>query len=135
LECRLQPNSLKAALQQFAEAQYLKLRVVLCGSSIDRFRYLNIAVWLLLVLVNGKEPPFDVLQDCCIIVHHPAIQTHLNRSVGNEQVFPLVAVEILDPSLLVAITTAEITLELWCNYASRCTSPFNPRLIILQAAT
>jgi carbamoyltransferase len=27
------------------------------------------------------------------------------------------------------------TLELWCNYASRCTSPFNPRLIILQAAT
>jgi aryl-alcohol dehydrogenase-like predicted oxidoreductase len=26
-------------------------------------------------------------------------------------------------------------LELWCNYANRCTSPFNPRLIILQAAT
>jgi hypothetical protein len=27
------------------------------------------------------------------------------------------------------------SLELWCNYASRCISPFNPRLIILQAAT
>jgi hypothetical protein len=27
------------------------------------------------------------------------------------------------------------SIELWCNYASRCTSPFNPRLIILQAAT
>jgi membrane protein implicated in regulation of membrane protease activity len=26
-------------------------------------------------------------------------------------------------------------IELWCNYANRCTSPFNPRLIILQAAT
>jgi hypothetical protein len=31
--------------------------------------------------------------------------------------------------------TRNNTLELWCNYASRCTSPFNPRLIILQAAT
>jgi hypothetical protein len=40
-------------------------------------------------------------------------------------------VEVVSPRL----KNNEVRIELWCNYASRCTSPFNPRLIILQAAT
>jgi GAF domain-containing protein len=53
-------------------------------------------------------------------------------------------VEALATQAAIAILRAEqyqklqdtlLALELWCNYANRCTSPFNPRLIILQAAT
>jgi hypothetical protein len=46
----------------------------------------------LLILVDGKEPPLDVLKDGGIVVNHPAIQTHLNRSIGDEQILPFVAV-------------------------------------------
>jgi hypothetical protein len=51
---------------------------------VDFFWNADIAVWLLLVLVDVKKPLFDILEDGCIIINHPTVQTNLNRGIRNE---------------------------------------------------
>jgi len=56
----------------------------------------------------GKKTPFDFLQDGGVVINHPAVHANLDRRIGDEKVFPLVAVKVFDLAPLVAVTAADI---------------------------
>jgi ATP/maltotriose-dependent transcriptional regulator MalT len=68
-------------------------------------------------------------------LHLQAAMLMETREVWGEAIRHYVEAGAYEQAAQTIERVAQETLELWCNYASRCTSPFNPRLIILQAAT
>jgi len=62
-------------------------------------------------VLNGKEAPFDLLQDSRIVINHSAVEANLNWCIRYQQVLALVAIEIFDSTFFVAVTAAEITLS------------------------
>jgi|SRR5712691_1722666 len=85
-----------------ARADLFLLRVSLC-------RHLNIAIGFFCVLVNREEMVFNLFEHGGIVIDHATVETDLYWRVRNQQVLPLMAVEVFDPTFLISVTATEIT--------------------------
>lgn len=65
-------------------------------------RHFNVAIWRFSFLLNGEETPFNLFENRGIVVDHTAFETNLNRSVGNQQIFAFVTIEVFDSAFLIS---------------------------------
>ena len=78
------------------------LRVSLC-------RHLNIAIRCFRVLVNREEMVLNLFEHGGIVIDHTAVAADFHWRIGNQQILPLMAIEIVDPPFLILVTATEIT--------------------------
>jgi hypothetical protein len=70
--------------------------------------HIDVAVRFFILSLNRKEPPLNLFQDSRIVINHSTVEAYLDGSIGYEQIFSFVAIEIFNPTFLRAITTAVI---------------------------
>jgi hypothetical protein len=78
------------------------LRVSLC-------RHLNIAIRFFRVLVNREKMVLNLFGYGGIVIDHTAVAADVHWRIGNQQILPLMAIEIVDPAFLIPVTATEIT--------------------------
>jgi hypothetical protein len=51
----------------------------------------------------------NLFEDSGIVINHTAVVADFHWRIGNQQILPLMAIEIIDPAFLIPVTTTEIT--------------------------
>jgi hypothetical protein len=59
--------------------------------------------------MNCEEMLFNLFEHGSIVIDHATVAADLHGCVGNQQVLPLMAIEVFDPAFLILVTATEIT--------------------------
>jgi hypothetical protein len=52
---------------------------------------------------------FNFFEHGSIVIDHPTVTADLHGRVGNQQILPLMAIEVFDPAFLILVTATETT--------------------------
>ena len=59
--------------------------------------------------MNREEIVFNLFEHSGIVIDHAAVASDLHWRVRNQQILPLMAIEVFDPAFLIPVTATEIT--------------------------
>jgi hypothetical protein len=61
------------------------------------------------MLVNREKMVLNLFEYGGIVIDHTAIAADFHWRIGNQQILPLMAIEIVNSAFLIPVTTTEIT--------------------------
>jgi hypothetical protein len=59
--------------------------------------------------MNREKMVLNLFEYGGIVIDHPAVAADFHWRIGNQQILPLMAIEIVDPAFLIPVTATKIT--------------------------